>query len=230
VKHLAASGLQAECVIVGDDRNLDIAEQHGFHVVEQSNDFLGRKFNDGFQYALEHGADYVVSVGSDDWVHPDLFDRLPRPVAEPREPSDEEPVVVWAPVPEIITGTAISLLDLNVGRGTICRSTGTYGVIPWVLPAAAFEKCGGRPIPDMQARGIDGALVAGLGFQPEWVFVDPHPQCRVDFKSEVNLNSYASITGAIGDDTITEPWEFLRAKYPVGLVDMAVETHLQLNQ
>lgn len=56
----------------------------------------------------------------------------------------------------------------------------------------------------------------------EWVFHDPHDLCRVDFKSDVNLNSYAAITGAIGyGPEETDPWALLATRYPQPLVDEA---------
>ena len=227
---LAAAGIQAHCVVVGDDANLGTAERLGFHTVQQNNEYLGRKFNDGFQYAAEHGADFVVSIGSDDWVHPDLFSRMPLPQAEWRDPSPEEPFVMWNPdSPEILTGREILLVDMLNPRAKLCRSTGSFGVIPWVIPVNALEPSGFRPIPDKQERGIDGALIAGLGVQPSWVFHDPHPLCRVDFKSDVNLNSYDSITRAIGDgDETTDPFTLLEDKYPRFLVELARKTHEEL--
>lgn len=225
VGELAAHGIQVSCVVIGDDANLETAEYYGFDVIEQSNEFLGRKFNDGFQFAAEHGADYVVTIGSDDWVHPDLFARLPQKTIEWRDPEPGE-VVVWDPnTPEIVTGREILLVDMLNPRAKICRSTGVYGVIPWIIPTVALEPSGFRPVPEKQERGIDGALIAGLKVQPEWVFVDPHPLCRVDFKSDVNLNTYDSITRAIGDGEETgEPWKLLAEKYPEELVRLAVET------
>ena len=73
---LAARGLDANCVIVADDENLDIAREYGFDTVEVDNRGLGRRFNAGYRHAADQGADYLVHVGSDDWVHPDLFDIL----------------------------------------------------------------------------------------------------------------------------------------------------------
>jgi hypothetical protein len=222
---LAVRGHEATAVIVADDENLDIARSFGFETVEQSNAQLGRKFNDGIEFACrELDAEHVVLIGSDDWMHVDLFDRLPADEAEPRWPTDEEPVVTWAPVPEAITGREIALVDLGRGLLRRCRARGHYGAIPWILPRKALEPSGFRPVRDELTIGIDGSLVAGLGVQCEWVFADPHDLCRVDFKSDVNLNSYDAITSAIGHgEEESEPWALLAARYPEHLVEMARE-------
>jgi len=76
---LEAAGIEARCVIVADDENLDIARGLGFDVVEQDNEWLGRKVNDGFEYAFKHGADYIVPIGSDSWLDPEFLLPLHSP-------------------------------------------------------------------------------------------------------------------------------------------------------
>lgn len=229
VGELAARGITATCVIVADDENLEIARDYGFETVEQDNTMLGRKFNDGIEYACNNGADFVVSVGSDDWIHADLFDRMPLPVVEEREPTPEEPVVIWSAVPEIVTGRNITIVDLLHGRAEVCRAKGRYGVIPWVIPREALERSRFRPVREHLMRGIDGAMLAGMRVQPEWVFVDPHDVCRVDFKSETNVTSYESSVAGFGDgDEIADPWPLLAEKYPADLVELARATHLEM--
>ncbi len=217
---LSERGHEATCVIVADDENLDIASEFGFETVEQSNAQLGRKFNDGLEYAArELEADYFVLIGSDDWMHVDIFERLPLDIAEPPELTDERPIVTWAEVPEATTGREIAVVDLEEGRLRRCRARGRYGVIPWIFPRNALEPSGFRPIKDEASIGIDGSLIAGLNCRPEWVFSDPHDLCRVDFKSAVNLNSYKKIADGIGyGDEL--PVSILRHDYPLHLVEL----------
>lgn len=223
---LAGQGHEATCVVVADDDNLDIAAEHGFETLERPNDQLGRKFNDGLEHAArELNADYLVLIGSDDWVHIDVFDRLPLDECREKFPTEDEPVVVWSPAPEAVTGREIALVDLEEGRLQRCRARGRYGVIPWVFPRKALEPSGFRPVRDELNIGIDGSLIAGLGVQCEWVFHDPHDLCRVDFKSATNLNSYEKIAAAIGyGDEEPDPWALLTERYPADLVEMARET------
>lgn len=219
---LAGRGIEVSVLIVADDENLDVAREFGFETLERPNQ-VGRRFNDGLEHAcVALDADFVTVVGSDDWVHEDLFDRLPAEHAPDPETSDENPVIVWRRTPEAITGREITLVDLPTGRLRRCRVKGRYGVIPWVLPRLALEPSGFRPVRDELMRGLDGSMVAGLGVRPEWVFHDPHDLCRVDFKSDVNLNSFEAITGAIGyGDLETDPWSLLEQRYPSFLVEKA---------
>ncbi len=220
---LAERGIEATCVIVADDENLEIAAEFGFAAVERDNAQLGRKFNDGLEYACtELEADYVVLIGSDDWMHVDLFDRLPLDQMEMPSLKGDGPAWFWGDGPEAITGREIALVDLSTGRLRHCQARGRYGVIPWIFPRAALEPSGYRPVKDAANIGIDGSLIAGLNCQPEWIFRDPHDLCRIDFKSNVNLNGYEQITAGIGyGEEETDPWGLLTECYPVNLVSMA---------
>lgn len=224
---LAERGIHATAVVVADDENLDIASEFGFETVEQTNAQLGRKFNDGYEFACRQmDADYVVHIGSDDWVHPDVFDRLPLAHPEPPQVTPENPVVTWSDAPEVVAGTEIALVDLVCGTLRHCRYERRQGVIPWVLPRAALEPSGFRPVRDDQRIGIDFALVAGLGIRPQWVFHDPHPLARVDFKSDLNLNLYEAVAGVLGvGEDVSDPWPLLADIYPSELVGLARETH-----
>ena len=66
-------GISASSVIIGDDDNIDIARSLGFAVVERDNEFLPRKFNDGYEYAFSAGFDYCYPVGSDSILTADQF-------------------------------------------------------------------------------------------------------------------------------------------------------------
>lgn len=69
--------LNLEVVVIADDENLDIARRHGFHTLERANKPLGRRYNDGFQYAYEHGADFAGESGTKNYIHPDLLRAMP---------------------------------------------------------------------------------------------------------------------------------------------------------
>lgn len=219
---LAGRGLDAQAVIVSDDENLELADEFGFATVEMDNQHLGRRFNAGYRYACENGADYVVHIGSDDWIHPDCFDRLDElaPLDEMPLPTREQPVVVFDLKSDpMLVGSEMLVVDLASGTGTVIRPTGPYGVVPWVLPARAFEASGFAPLPDEQPRGIDGALVRGLEALPRPIFDDPCPCARVDFKSDVNITPYKALTH-IGEEE-PDPWGALDAHYPADLVAQA---------
>jgi hypothetical protein len=227
VTELAARGLEAHCVVVADDDNLDIARGHGFHTVERDNRFVGRKVNDGIEYAMRHGADYVVTLGSDDWVHADLFDRLPARKAPEPQPTPGRPVV-WRPGPEVVTGREILIVDLIGGQARRCRARGRTGVIPWIVPENALQHSRGRPVGEEKQRGIDGSMALGLRPPPSWVFHDPHDVCRVDFKSDVNITPFPGLVSNLGYGPIVPPWDLLARRYPAHLVDLARRTHKEL--
>lgn len=223
---LAGRGIEATTLVVADDDNLDIAAEFGCETLERPNVPLGRKWNDGLEAAcLALEADYVTVVGSDDWVHPDVFSRLPRDEYAGPDLSGNIEAVVWRAAPEVVCGREIALVDLSSGRLRRCRSRGRYGVIPWLFPRVALRRSRYRPVGEAAAQGLDGSLVAGLGVRPEWVFHDPHPYCRVDFKSDVNLNSFDKIADAIGYGPVEpDPWTTLADHYPAELVQLARDT------
>src|SRR5688572_14835688 len=77
IADLLSQGIEARCVIVADDENLDIARSKGFDTVERDNSGLGRKVNDGYEYAASKGAEWMVFIGSDSWIDPAFIAPLP---------------------------------------------------------------------------------------------------------------------------------------------------------
>lgn len=213
---LAPRGIDCQAVIVANDENLDIAEEFGFATVVMDNDSgVGRKFNAGFRYAAEQGADWLVHIGSDDWVHPDVF----GPLLEMDEP-------------HILTGRRIAFLDLLTG--VMCRRVigGPHGVIPWVVPRVLMEASGFQPIRPDRYRGMDGFLIRGLAKQRRrltWKFHDPNDLARIDFKSDVNINTFRGLPSSLTKDAAPDPWGALAERYPAHLVQMAQAVHQELS-
>lgn len=73
---LATKGIKADVVVIADDENLEIAKELRFHTIERDNEYLGRKFNDGHEFAMKSGYDFSIPVGSDMFIDADLFTRL----------------------------------------------------------------------------------------------------------------------------------------------------------
>lgn len=223
---LAGRGLSVLNVVVADDENLDIARCYGFDTVEQDNTQVGRKWNDGIEYAAREGAQYIAVVGSDDWVHPDVFSRLPAD--EPGVPDFAGDFITWGDGPEVVAGRELTLVDLPTGRMRACWAP-RKPCIPWVMPRVALEPSGFRPVAERASIGLDGSLLAGLGITPTWVVHDPRPHARVDFKSALNLNAYDAIAGAIGVGEETDhPWPELARHYPEDLVVEAFALSVEL--
>jgi len=218
---LASRGHQATGIVVADDENLDIAAEYGFDTVEAPNDDLGRRFNDGYQRAGELGADVLVHIGSDDWVHPDAFNILDEvdPNADPELKFDGS-VVRNSPV--CIAQRNITLVNLPTNELQRCNVAGDYGCPPWLIPRRAMEPIGFRPIAEIgMMRGIDGLLVRGLTTRPNWLRRLVPPEWCVDFKSDVNVTHYAGLKAKLGTGPAVEPWPALAEHYPQHLVDMA---------
>lgn len=76
-ERLAERGIDAFSVVIADDENLNIAHGLGMATLKRPN-VLGEKWNDGIVYAcVEGGADFICPLGSDLWVHPDVFKIVP---------------------------------------------------------------------------------------------------------------------------------------------------------
>lgn len=222
---LALRGHEAECVVIADDENLEIAAEYGFATVEMRNGDLGAKFNAGYAWGGEWGAETFVHIGSDDWCAPSVFDVLdvlnlalaPEPVWEPNM------VKVWRRAPMLVSQRSITLVNLPTGEVQRCKAIGRYGCIPWLLPRIVLENEGFEPIKERGLRrGIDGALVRGLRMRPNWVFQDPDEDTVVDFKSATNLTAFDMLKQNLGYGPV-ETTDVLRGTYPDALVDMAAE-------
>lgn len=214
---LAGRGVDCHSVIVADDENLDIAREHGMATIEMSNEGLGRRFNAGFEFAGTQGADWLVHIGSDDWLHPDAF----------------APVTDGAAGPDrIIAGRRIAFVDLLSGVMRPVPVNGGNGVIPWIVPRAMMARAGFRPIREDRMRGIDGYLIRGLKSKGpvQWLFHDASDVARVDFKSDVGINTYRSLPGSFTRGRPVEPWALLAEHYPAELVELARRTSLDFQE
>lgn len=204
VEALAAEGVPATCVVVADDENLDIARSFGFAIVERDNEWLGRKFNDGIEYAARNGAHWVVPIGSDSWIHPDFFLPLPCPGE---------------------TRTARYYCPVEAGRMAMLRVDVDGGAGPYMLERKALARTAFRPARDALRKGIDRSILEGIrpdGVQ--WAYWDLHPLQYVGFRGRPHLTRYGGLRDRWGTDEITEPsevWATLATAYPRDLVKRA---------
>lgn len=191
------AGVTVNCVVIADDENLDIAREFGFDTIELPNDGLGRKVNAGFAYALECGADLVAFIGSDDWLHPDLFECLGA---------------------GLVSGRRFMVVDTTRGVMREIRDRSRQGVPPWFIPAAAMKP---DPITPHKNRGMEYAISIGLKLRPPDLFADPHAFARVALKTETQISPYSQVTGALGFGLEREAWSELRQWFPEDLVAQA---------
>lgn len=205
VERLAVRGITSRVVVVADDRNLTTALKHGFDVMKAPN-VLGAKINAGIAHVRSHGADWVCFSGSDDWLHPDLFDTL-----------DGSGTAV-------VAGARISIVDVPRGTMRTLQVNNRVGTGPWLIPASRLPD---EPCEPAKTKGIEGTLARRLLGNPPFLFADPHQLARVDFKTAENMSSYRQLQ-FLGYGPERNAWDALDEHYPAWLVDRARETSEEL--
>lgn len=212
---LAGHGIELRVVVVSDDDNLDLARAAGFDTVEQNNEWLGRRFNDGYQYAAEHGADWVTGVGNDSWIDPAYFIPLP-----------DEAVARRMRLFTCVTRT--KLAELETSR--------TIGVTPYLFHRSMLEPVDYRPLEEKISKGCDTSTVVGIeygrGRRLVWEERDLHQYQHISFRAYPHLTKYSRLWAAYGVRERHDPWEALLEHWPADLVTRAraaleVETHLR---
>jgi hypothetical protein len=206
IAELEAHGIEAHQVVIADDENLDIARGLGAEVVERDNDMVGRKFNDGMEYAGQHGAEWVVPIGSDSWIASDYFLDLDPDPAVTR--TSEAYCVV---MPHRLAQLWVSPQKLDWSAG------------PYVFHRSLLEPAGFRPSAE-NSRMVDTSTIAGIvaatGRPIGWQTRTVHPFQYVGFRVEPLMTSYGSLRKRWGVSEV-EPWGTLRRYYPADLVEQA---------
>lgn len=204
---LFKSGIQATAVVVGDDANVDVAEMLGFATVRQENKPLGRKWNDGIEYACEHLAcDYIVPFGSDNFVDAELIANLPDSGT-------------------IRAHRLCTLVHESGEKMAPLRITYEGGDGIRIIPTALLEPLAYRPAIEDRQRAIDTSMRERLkshGIKPVFDYLDLHQLQIVGFQSpEQQLNDYVGLKMMFlnGVEELTEPWERLSECYPQEAVD-----------
>lgn len=204
---LADLGIAATAAIVADDDNLDTAKECGFWSVRQENYPLGRKWNDGYQCALEQGADYAVPLGSDDWVDPILFTDLPGPT-------------------ELRCSRLSSVVSEDGNRISPLRVWYDGGDGVRIMPRNLLERLNGRPAQEGRSRAIDTSIMLNLqvlhqGGMPPIRYFDASPWQIVDWKTSGDgqqLNTYDKCV-AYRNEAERDTWETLDGRYPAEALD-----------
>lgn len=200
IDSLAARGIEAQCVVVADDGNLEIARSFDFHTVQQANDYLGRKFNDGMEYAGRLGAEWIVPIGSDSWIHPEYLLPLPR------EGASRTSQYYAAVEPARLAYLQVGLKN-PAGPHMLHRSTFPEGF---------------RPARDELHRYVDSSTLAGLhGLR--WEIRNVHALQYIGFRQEPLLTPYERLWRAWGVAESETPWDDLKDHYPHDLVERARE-------
>ncbi len=194
----------ADAVVIADDENLELAQACGFATVERENTGLGAKINDGYQLAAEHGAEFFVPCGSDDWVHQDWI-ALPR--------NDVTVVTHWSTV---VNEDCTKLAKLSIRFGDGVR----------VYTRQTLQKVGFRPAPEDRQRAMDAATDNATAGGATKHFHDTNPLHIVDFKSSANLNDYHGCQIHYGRQNESDDvWGQLAALYPAEAISEMQAVH-----
>lgn len=217
---LDACDVEAGLVVVACDANAATArafraDAYAFvDVVEQGNRELGRRWNDGFERALELDADYVFPCGSDDIVHPGLV--LAMVLAA--EGNDMVATRRSCVVSE--DGSRLAELEISYAGGDGIRC----------IPRWLLERVGGRPAIDNRNRAIDASihvrLSAELGRDLKFGYVASDPRAIVGFKTaDANLNSFAGCEEHHASHVVENPFEHLEWLWPKWVLDPIREVY-----
>lgn len=206
-------------LIVADDENLDVAGEYGADTVTAPNKPLGAKWNTGLYHAADTGVDWIVWVGSDDWIHPAIFD----PILDRDETNP----------PVILSGHRLAIVDMAAGSLQRIETPSPYGAIPWILDArlirdAVRRRNGDRlgPLQPAIDRGLDGGLIRGLRrgrVNFGWQYDNPNDFRCVDFKTRTNITPFEGLARNLGVADRENAWETLAEHFPADLVQKAAD-------
>lgn len=203
IAELAEHGIEAHQVVIADDDNLDIAKAWGAATVERDNRMVGRKFNDGMEYAGRQGAEWIVPIGSDSWIASDYF-------------LDPEPPDITRTSEAYCTVTARTLAELCVSPERMDWTAG-----PYVFHRSLLEPVAFRPSKE-DSDMVDTDTIIGIESRTKitWRTRTVHPFQYIGFRMPPMMTTAYSLWRKWGVRE-HEPWGTLRRYYPADLVDRA---------
>lgn len=212
--NLEDEGIRASAVVIADDENLDTARDLGFATVRRDNQFTSRKFNDGFLLACDqrynpHPVDFVVPVGSDDWVDWRLFVDLP-------------------PDGTVAAFQRMSFVREDGRELTVrhLKSEGGCGIR--IYPRPVMRSLDFWPADEDRRRGCDTSILLNLHNAGALARVDHRdidPLQIVDWKTDgANLNTYAQVGARHRSELQRDPFQVLQGRYPQEALD-AMQAH-----
>jgi hypothetical protein len=210
---LANHGIEATAVVIADRRNLrhlrELDSLHGFGTIERDNEYLSRRFNDGYQFACDpefnpRPADYAVPIGSDDWIDHRILTRLPAP-----------DTVLGFQHCSFVSPDGTEMMS------TFLRVDGGCGIR--VYPRQVLEATEYRPAAEDLSRGCDTSTLNNTrqsfaGLKIEHREIDPRQ--IVDWKSpDQQVTPYERIWGRHRGEKHVSPFDQLADLYPRDSLD-----------
>jgi len=205
---LEQENIRASAVVIACDENLDTARDLGFATVERDNLYTSRRFNDGIQLACDPAfnpvpVDYVVPLGSDDWVDWRLVQNLP-------------------PANTMVGYQRMAFVRED-GRELTVRhihSEGGCGIRIW--PRQVMARADYRPADENRKRGCDTSMLVNVRMLFPELRVehrDLDPLQIVDWKTDgANLNPYESLRRH-KVELERDPFDILAGRYPADLLE-----------
>jgi hypothetical protein len=207
LKTIKEAGHDAQAVVISDDENIDLAKQQGFATIVTKNDYLGRKWNEGYQLAAKEGADYVCPVGSDSWLDPAfIIDYLNDPT--------EGRVVVSSRHYSVVhkTGRRRGQFFVDYEGGTTM-----------FFSTESIRHCKYRPVSEKIQSGCDGSTIKTLNARgkPRFLINEKHKLETVAFQTFPQITSYDNLVKrwGVGEARNKAVFVDLEDHYPKELVD-----------
>lgn len=216
-------GLDAQVAVVADDENLTEAQARGFVALERDNEYLGARFNDGYQHALHEAYDYVHATGSDTFIDPRLFLQLGHGLPLAHEVLCGRYLTAFAPGLTTVPARPSAKDDKYRPRRADLRIDRVFGNS--IYPVAMIEPLDGRPCEETRTRGCDTSTRSRIeAANPELrvIYQDHHQLERINFSSGVTqVTDFTTLVrtynGPAGVYT-ANPWANLDQTYPAPLV------------
>ncbi len=215
---LQENGVDATAVVVADDANLETARDLGFGWVKRDNRWLSRKFNDGIQLATDktynpRPADFVVPIGSDDWVDWRLFTDLPA----------GRTMIGFQHMSFVREdGLELTTRHLNYEGGCGIR----------IYPRNVMARVGFRPADEDRSRGCDTSILVNLKRDNALRRIEHRatdPLQIVDWKSpDDQVTSYREVEGRHRAGSKGDPFDMLAGRFPDVALD-EMRAHYEAN-
>lgn len=199
IDFLAQHRIEGRCVVIADDENLDTARALGFETVRQNNDWLGRRFNDGIEYAAKYGAEWIVPIGSDSWIDPGYL--LPLPNAH-------------------VTRTSSRYAAVEIDRMAVLEVSNPRNPAGPHMIHRSRLRHRLRPAVDEIKRGVDSSTIKGLR-NNQWEHRDLHALQYIGFRHPPLITPYHRLKLHWGVRETSDPWTELAQVYPIDLVERA---------
>jgi len=204
IDRLVELGVEASCVVVADDRNLGLAREQGFATIDRDNRYLGRRFNDAYQFAAAEGVDYVCPIGSDSWVDPLSVFAILEAVSDL----------------EIGASRNYSVVDRDGLRRTDCFVNWRWTLA--AIPTELLRPAAWRPCDERIRKGCDTSMMKSLerAGRVRHRYAERHQLELVAFQSDVQITSFDRLHAKWGCGAIVEePFSGLAEVYPPAFVD-----------